>query len=67
MNFQLTILKHFLKRIRDCNKIYENFRQCMKEEFSIRERDVAIGIISKGNSPGFDGLTVEFYCYIMPF
>jgi len=39
----------------------------MKEELSIRELDVAVEGMSKGNSPGLDGLTVEFYCYRMPF
>lgn len=41
----------------------ENFKQLMEEELRIEELDLAIQQMSRGKSPGIDGLTVEFLSF----
>ena len=54
----------FFEKIRECSKIIdENFRQHLEDKFRIEALDIAIGQMSKGKSPGLDGLTVEFYIH----
>lgn len=35
----------------------------MEDDLKIEELDIAINRMSKGKSPGLDGLTVEFYIF----
>lgn len=54
----------FFEKIRECSKIIdENFRQYLEDKLRIEELDIAIRQMSKGKSPGMDGLTVEFYVH----
>lgn len=44
-------------------KLDDDFMQIMEEKLKIEELDNAIKQMSKGKSPGLDGLTVEFYTF----
>lgn len=62
--FSVEDCQMFFEKIKECSKIInENFRQHMEDKLRIEELDIAIGQMSKGKSPGQDGLTVEFYIH----
>lgn len=60
----------------DCNLLFDKFRvfekkidesfvQHMEDDLKMEELDIAINRMSKGKSPGLDGLTVEFYIFFL--
>lgn len=52
----------FFERLREFDKnMDEDFKKHMEDKLIIEELDAAILRMSKGKSPGLDGLTVEFY------
>ena len=54
----------FLDKIQRSKKtIEDNFKQLMEGELRIEELDLAVQQMSKGKSPGIDGLTVEFLSF----
>lgn len=62
--FSESSCKSFFDSIKDIREsIQENFKNNMEDNLRIEELDTAIHQMSKGKSPGLDGLTVEFYVF----